>query len=255
MIGLRSTRNQPFCWQEKKVLRLLRKSFTGAELQKYRNLYLTITEMDSDFNNQEIKFYTKTISTYSGLSKDWIPKGLQNFERLGILKMHQEKEKGKFKGKTISFTPERLEEIPLKTVHGKSINGKSINGKSESSEDITSLEDIKNKENIYTQDFEGFWKAYPQKKNKMAAFNMWNKTIKEIEILEITQAAKNYNSSVEGKEEKYILHGSTFLNPKERRFEDYLSGNYKEPKKVQPSGVMRGMDWAEMTRRELANEN
>lgn len=146
MSNTRSTRNQPFCWQEKKILRLLRKHFEGAELQKMRNLYLTITEMDSDFNGEDIKFYTKTVSTYSGLSKDWIPKGLKVFEELKMIEIVEDRENGKFKGKRLVFTPENIEEIPLKTVPGKSSNGKSVNGNLESSEDIISLEDNLSKE-------------------------------------------------------------------------------------------------------------
>lgn len=141
MSNTRSTRNQPFCWQEKKVLRLLRQRFKGAELQKYRNLYLTITEIDSDFNGQDIKFYTKTVSTYSGLSKDWIPQGLKTFEELKLIKIIEDRENGKFKGKRLIFTPELIEEIPQKTVDGKTGNGKTINCKQDTSEDSIYLED------------------------------------------------------------------------------------------------------------------
>ncbi|WP_462427634.1 hypothetical protein [Fusobacterium varium] len=49
-------KKQPFCWQEKKILRLLRYNYNGAELQKLRNLYLTFTEIYSDFNGQDIKY-------------------------------------------------------------------------------------------------------------------------------------------------------------------------------------------------------
>lgn len=80
-----ATRNQPFCWQEKKILRLLKKHFQKTELAKYRNLYLTLTEIDSDFNNQPIKFYYKTIAKYSGLSDKWIPQALQKLRELEII--------------------------------------------------------------------------------------------------------------------------------------------------------------------------
>lgn len=143
---MRSTRNQPFCWQEKKILRKIRKSYTGSELCKLRNLYLTITEMDSDFNNQDIKFYTKTISTYGGLSKEWIPSGLKILQKMKVLQIVEDREGGKFKGKRLIFTPQNVEEIPQKTVTGKPVNGESVNGKDESSEDISLLEDIHCKE-------------------------------------------------------------------------------------------------------------
>lgn len=146
----RSTRNQPFCWQEKKILRLFRKLFTGNELSKFRNLYGAITEMDSDFNNQDIKFYTKTISTYSGLSEDWIPKGLKKLQELKIIEIVEDRVNGKFKGKRLIFTPENIEESIVDTITQKVGNGKIANGFLESSEDISLLEDIKYKEDINT---------------------------------------------------------------------------------------------------------
>lgn len=142
----RSTRNQPFCWQEKKILRLFRKHFTKTELIKFRVLYGTITEIDSDFNGEDIKFYTKTIHTYSGLSKDWIPKGLKKLEEMSILKVIEDRVNGKFKGKRVVFTPELVQEIPIKPANVKTINGESFNGDSDTSEDITLLEDISLKE-------------------------------------------------------------------------------------------------------------
>lgn len=144
----RSTRKQPFCWQEKKILRLFRKLFNGNELSKFRNLYGAITEMDSDFNNQDIKFYTKTISTYSGLSEDWIPKGLKKLQDLKIIVIEEDRVNGKFKGKRLIFTPENIDESISDTITVKSTNGKSLNGFLESSEDISLLEDSIYKEEI-----------------------------------------------------------------------------------------------------------
>ncbi|MEG1286970.1 MAG: hypothetical protein RSD13_02820 [Clostridium sp.] len=151
---MRSTRNQPFCWQEKKVLRLLRNNFKGAELAKLRNLYLTITEIDSDFNNEDIKFFTKTISTYSGLSTEWIPTGLKIFEKLKMIEIIEEREKGQFKGKKIVFTPENIDELGIFTVTAKSPNGKHANGFSAPSEDILYQEDILCKKNHDNHDKE-----------------------------------------------------------------------------------------------------
>jgi hypothetical protein len=110
---MRNTRNQPFCWQEKKINRLLRAMYKKTDLSKMLLLYATITEMDSDFNNKDIKKYTKSISTYSGLSKEFIPQGLKKLEELGILVIVLDKENGKFKGKRIVFTPEKIHESEI----------------------------------------------------------------------------------------------------------------------------------------------
>ena len=142
----RSTRNQPFCWQEKKILRLLKKKYKKHELSKYRNLYLTLTEINSDFNGKTIKYYTKTIATYSGLGRDWIPSALKEFENMGIIQVIQEKVSGKFKGKKLVFTPEKVAEIPLKTVIGETVDGETVIGNNDPSEDITIKKIVTNKE-------------------------------------------------------------------------------------------------------------
>lgn len=140
---MRLIRNQPFCWAEKKVLRLIKSKYKKSELVKMKYLYFVLTEIDNDFNGQNIKFYTKTISAYSGLSKDWIPKGLKQLEKLRIISILEEKEKGKFKGKQLIFTPEN---IPTKTVQGKTVNGDILNGKSEPLEQSILSEEISLKE-------------------------------------------------------------------------------------------------------------
>ncbi len=103
MENKRNTKNQSFCWQEKKILRLLRCLHDGKEHDKLRNLYLTLTEIYSDFNGRDIKYYTQTIIKYSSLSKDWIPKGLKTFENLKVIQLVEERNKGKFKGKKINI--------------------------------------------------------------------------------------------------------------------------------------------------------
>lgn len=143
----RSIRRQPFCWQEKKILRIFRKVFEGSELSKYRNLYGAITEMDSDFNGKNIKYYTKTIGTYSGLSPDWIPKGLKTLEKMGIIKIRENRSEGRFGGKYLIFTPETAIEIQKNTVTVKPGNGKTVNGFSGTLEDSSFLEDISLLEN------------------------------------------------------------------------------------------------------------
>lgn len=112
-MATRSTRSQPFCWQEKSILRELNKRYDGAELVKYRNLYLTLTQIDSDFNNQDINFYAKTVATYSGLPRDWIPKALKVFEQMGIIeiKQHYDQATKRPLHKELIFTPEKREEL------------------------------------------------------------------------------------------------------------------------------------------------
>ena len=147
MKNKRSTKEQSFCWQEKKVLRLFRCLYVGKELDRIRNLYLTLTEIYSDFNGQDIKYYTETIAKYSGLSKGWIPKGLKILEELKVIELVEERSKGKFKGKKLIFTPENVEEMEKftreeeidneETITGETVTGKTITGETITGETIT----------------------------------------------------------------------------------------------------------------------
>ena len=153
MDNKRSTKNQPFCWQEKKILRLLRCQYEGKEHDKLRNLYLTLTEIYSDFNGKDIKYYTQTIIKYSSLSKEWIPKGLKIFENLKVIQLVEERNKGKFKGKRLVFTPENIEEMEKFTNEQKISDENTITDKTvpeflEPSEDSLYLEDNKRIEDI-----------------------------------------------------------------------------------------------------------
>ena len=149
MENKRNTKNQPFCWQEKKILRLLRSQYYGGkEHDKLRNLYLTLTEIYSDFNGQDIKYYTQTIARYSGLNKEWIPKGLKIFEKLKMVQLIEDRDKGKFKGKRLIFTPENIEEIKNLANTEKINDDNTVSEFLEPSEDISYLEDIKRVKDI-----------------------------------------------------------------------------------------------------------
>lgn len=143
--SIRSTRNQPFCWQPKMVLRKLKEQLKDKPLEhsKHRNLYLTLTQIDSDFNGKEIIWYTKTIATYSGLSKDWIPKGLQLLADSKIITiMDIRDDSGRFAGRSVHLNDVLEHDL---TVPVKSGNGEDVTGKSCTLEDISCIEDIKNK--------------------------------------------------------------------------------------------------------------
>ena len=149
MENKRNTKNQPFCWQEKKILRLLRSQYYGGkEHDKLRNLYLTLTEIYSDFNGQDIKYYTQTIARYSGLNKEWIPKGLKIFEKLKMVQLIEDRDKGKFKGKRLIFTPENIEEIKNLPNTEKINDDNTVSEFLEPSEDISYLEDNKRVKDI-----------------------------------------------------------------------------------------------------------
>lgn len=106
----RDIKKQPFAWQEKHILRLLQKTFKGNELSRYLLLYNALTWIHSDFNGEPVKYFTKTISKYSGLSPRFIPHGIKTFQDFGIVKLTGLKEDHTFITKVLSFTPENVPE-------------------------------------------------------------------------------------------------------------------------------------------------
>jgi len=79
-------------------------------------------------------------------------------------------------------------------------------------------------DNIYTDDFETFWKDYPRRVNKAGAYKCWKARVKEkVTVETLMLCLKNYKArlTADGTEFKFTMHPTTFLN-KDHRFEDYL---------------------------------
>jgi hypothetical protein len=78
---------------------------------------------------------------------------------------------------------------------------------------------------FYSPDFETFWKAYPNSKNKKGAYKNYLATLKGTSRInkatpeQLLRAARRYAEEVKGKDPQYILHATTFLGPQERWFE------------------------------------
>lgn len=74
----------------------------------------------------------------------------------------------------------------------------------------------------YPPDFEEFWKAYPNSKNKKGAYKTYQACLKGDSRInkatpeQLLRSAKRYAEEVKGKDPQYILHASTFLGPSER---------------------------------------
>ena len=128
----RQFRKQPFCWQEKNVLRLLKRKYSKRKILSRRSVYLALTEIESDFGKSFIKNYTKTIATYAGIDRHLASQILKEFEKLGIVKMTILRKSGKFCGKVVellSANPSPLVVQPpvVDMPHKKVIVGKENN--------------------------------------------------------------------------------------------------------------------------------
>lgn len=101
---------------------------------------------------------------------------------------------------------------------------------------------IKEKKRKRNTEFESFWSIYPRKREKEDAFITW-KTLNKTQQAEILLAAPNYKKEVEllKTEERYIKHAKTFLNPKKKRWKDFLPGTWAPPHQGDPS--KRPVDW------------
>jgi len=217
---MRQPRKQPFCWQEKKINRLIRKIYKEdpAKMSKMILLYQTLTEMDSDFNGKNINYYTASISTYSWLSIRFIPSALEELEELKIIKIVEKKVNWKFAWKELIFTPDNVIDLSEKiealeqaniTVSRLSTNGEKNNIKyleqanptisrlptngdttNESSTVVenTPLEDIYQSENIINKNNNN-----EKEKLTLLLFNNWIKDKKIIQnILDKNNSERIY---------------------------------------------------------------
>lgn len=86
------------------------------------------------------------------------------------------------------------------------------------------------KNNIYTPEFEEWWKLYPRKVEKKRAFTAFKKAIKTNNYDDLLDGLKGYVQYIEQNkiEERFIKHASTFLNGES--FKDFI--DREEDKKV-----------------------
>lgn len=90
--------------------------------------------------------------------------------------------------------------------------------------EVKEVKEVKKKNNIYSVDFESFWKCYPRHVGKAKAYRNYQTRIKEgYRIDDLKQAAENYAAACARNktEEKFIQHAATFLGP-DRPLDDYL---------------------------------
>lgn len=104
-------------------------------------------------------------------------------------------------------------------------------------------EDIKISSNIYPPKYEKFWKSYPRKKEKKAAFLSW-KGLSKKDQDEIINAAILYAFECEYKKtgKQYIKHPKTFIS--KDRWKDYSNMTEAEFKELlEDNKFVTGGDW------------
>lgn len=144
----RQFRENPFCWQEKKIFRFLKTKYEKKTLASRRSVYLALTEIDSDFGCNFIKNYTKTVSTYAGISRALTSKILKEFKTIGLIQLTILRDsKGHFTGRIVELlSGEKLlyigGESPLsvKLTVGKMTHKKVITSLSENKEEDKNIQ-------------------------------------------------------------------------------------------------------------------
>src|SRR5260370_34280022 len=80
-------RENPFAWYDKVAMRYLREKY-GKDKKTFliiRAVYTALTEIESDFRESTIPFFTKTVGTYAGVSREVAGKYLNMLEEEGLI--------------------------------------------------------------------------------------------------------------------------------------------------------------------------
>jgi len=78
----------------------------------------------------------------------------------------------------------------------------------------TSFNTKDNTKDIYTANFEMFWKKYPRKVGKYAAALAFKKQVKSIDFKDLIKKVENFTNEHNNTEERFIPHAQTWLNQK-----------------------------------------
>jgi hypothetical protein len=85
---VRIFRKNPIAWWDKNVMRYLRGKY-GRDKKTFlliRSVYLALCEIESDFNDKPINFFTKTVGTYAGISRETAGKYINLLVQEGLIK-------------------------------------------------------------------------------------------------------------------------------------------------------------------------
>lgn len=93
----------------------------------------------------------------------------------------------------------------------------------------------------YSSEFEQFWSVYPRKREKQRAYRAWQARMRAgVPPNDLIAAAKAYalECKTEGRPERFIKHGSTFLGP-DGSYKDYLDGTAAQERVTSRSPTRR----------------
>ena len=88
--------------------------------------------------------------------------------------------------------------------------------------------------------FEELWKLYPRKAGKSAISLAAKKRLLKVGREQMIQAVSAYAATTKGKDEKYILMGSTFFNT---RYQDYLGVKQQQKAPITYKDGVARLEW------------
>lgn len=88
--------------------------------------------------------------------------------------------------------------------------------------------------------FEELWKLYPRKAGKSAISLTAKKRLLKVGRESMIQAVSAYAATTKGKDEKYILMGSTFFNT---RYQDYLGVKPQQKAPITYKDGVARLEW------------
>jgi hypothetical protein len=118
---VRIFRKNPIAWWDKNPMRYLRRKY-GKDKKTFaliRSVYLALCEIESDFNDTPINFFTQTVGTYAGTSRQVAGKYINMLEKDGLIskvRMRDEKTQKYLPGtfiEILDFDSTREENKPL----------------------------------------------------------------------------------------------------------------------------------------------
>jgi hypothetical protein len=118
---VRIFRKNPIAWWDKNAMRYLRRKYGKVKktFALLRAVYLALCEIESDFSDSPINFFTQTVGTYAGTSRQVAGKYINMLERDGLIskvRMRDAKTKKYLPGtfiEILDFDGERETKKPL----------------------------------------------------------------------------------------------------------------------------------------------
>ncbi len=139
---VRIFRKNPIAWWDKNVMRYLRGKY-GKDKKTFimlRSVYLSLCEIESDFNDKPINFFTKTVGTYAGLSREAAGKYINLLIKEGLIKKVQIKDPKT--NKFLGGTEVEILDLDSKMKSTKPLSGYPSNGVSQHRDTPTTIKNI-----------------------------------------------------------------------------------------------------------------